>query len=645
MTLILIQIQRSLMHTKVWRFVGFASAVVGLVCYALSSSFNHLFGNWTLLKIILYTVFSFIICLVILYTNIWSHSRSLRFKAHTAFLVLTITSVYSFYFDKVMNGKPDVYSLISCAAFAIMSLSLSWQTQSGFEVDLLYFFLGCLIVLLMKVRLQLFILGAGLSYSLIILRSFVSSTQDIVYSELEHESSVIIEVNSLQQLASTDIPSTIEQLRSYLNTLQQKNLNLVDILLKHVNEYGDSELMSFGPNFMINELQPELINYLHETAKLMVRAGFEEEFSKVRYVDTVIKRWITASEIALKILFPFEQRLCDHVFSGFTSSATRCFTEVFHGTTFQLLNFADEVAHGSPSIWRLFKMLAIFETLHYLIPKFQLCPDSLVNEAAVTVQNRLGIAISELFVKLNYLIFRVPAAKKVAPSDGRVHPMTVQIISYLASACRSRHTLEQILQEYPKVNNGVVVKVSFIAHMQWILDILEKRLKAKSKDYKNPALGYLFMMNNRSHIEAIITSWDLETIFGDDWFKKYQAKIQQDFDLYQRNSWNKVLEFLKLDNNDFVAPDDNVTSELLKEKLKLFNKHFDEMYRVQSTWSVYDKKLKEEIIISVGNTLLPVYGIFIGRFRDCFGVHANEYIEYGMFEIQDRLNNLFLGKR
>ncbi|MCI28273.1 exocyst complex component EXO70B1-like, partial [Trifolium medium] len=66
------------------------------------------------------------------------------------------------------------------------------------------------------------------------------------------------------------------------------------------------------------------------------------------------------------------------------------------------------------------------------------------------------------------------------------------------------------------------------------------------------------------------------------------------------------------------------------------------MYRVQSTWSVYDKKLREEIIISVGNTLLPVYGIFIGRFRDCFGVHANKYIEYGMFEIQDRLNNLFL---
>ena len=69
------------------------------------------------------------------------------------------------------------------------------------------------------------------------------------------------------------------------------------------------------------------------------------------------------------------------------------------------------------------------------------------------------------------------------------------------------------------------------------------------------------------------------------------------------------------------------------------------MYSVQSNWFVYDKKLKDEIIISVGNTLLPVYGIFIGRFRDCLGIHANQYIRYGMFEIQDRINNLFLIKK
>jgi len=294
---------------------------------------------------------------MILYENIWKQSRSLRFKAHTAFLVLTITSVYSFYFDKVVNGKPDAYSLISCAAFAIMSLSLSRQSQCGFEVDLPYFFLGCLTVLLMKIKFQLFIIGAGLNYSLIILHSSFSSVQETGFSEFQDESSVIIEVDS-QELDNIGIGSTMEQLKNYLNMLQKKYLTLVDILLKHVNEYDDSDLMLPGHNFMIDELPPDLINYLHETVKFMVSAGFEEEFSNVyincrrkcleeclinrlfglqkinignenqraKYVDVVIKKWITASEITLKILFPFEQRLCDHVFSGFASSSTRCFT-------------------------------------------------------------------------------------------------------------------------------------------------------------------------------------------------------------------------------------------------------------------------------------------------------------------------------
>lgn len=52
------------------------------------------------------------------------------------FLVLLITSVYSFFFDKQVTEKPDAYGLVSCAAFAIMSLGLSRLSHFGFEVDL-----------------------------------------------------------------------------------------------------------------------------------------------------------------------------------------------------------------------------------------------------------------------------------------------------------------------------------------------------------------------------------------------------------------------------------------------------------------------------------------------------------------------------
>ena len=122
---ILIQIWRWLMQPKLWRFVGFASAVVGLLYYCLSSSFNYLFGDWNLLKIFLYSVFSFIVSPMVLFAKICKYSRTIRFKAQTAFLVFTITSMYSFFIDKVVNGKPYAYSLIWCVAFTVMSLSFS----------------------------------------------------------------------------------------------------------------------------------------------------------------------------------------------------------------------------------------------------------------------------------------------------------------------------------------------------------------------------------------------------------------------------------------------------------------------------------------------------------------------------------------
>jgi hypothetical protein len=59
-----------------------------------------------------------------------------------------------------------------------MSLCLSKQTHFGFEVDLLYFFCGCLTLQLMKIKLQFFILVAGLSYAIFILHSSFSSAKE-----------------------------------------------------------------------------------------------------------------------------------------------------------------------------------------------------------------------------------------------------------------------------------------------------------------------------------------------------------------------------------------------------------------------------------------------------------------------------------
>ncbi|RDX70799.1 Exocyst complex component EXO70B1, partial [Mucuna pruriens] len=630
------QIKRWLMQVAVWRFVGFVSTIVGLLCYALSSSFNNLFGDWNSLKILLYEV-----C---------QHSPSLRFKAHSAFLVLTITSVYSYFADKVVNGKPDAYSLISCAAFAIMSFSLSRQTQCGFEMDSFYFFLGCLIVQLLKINLALAIVGIGLSYGLIILRSSLDTTS---YQNLgvQDEHPVVIHINSL-----TDNASLMQQLMACIKALQQGNSKLTDMLFKHVKESLDKiELADVDYNFVIDALPSGKVNDLHETIKLMMGVGFakeccdvycnwrresfkeclmnllglpeiniEEKLEGVGFKDYIIVRRIEAIKVALTTLFPNERRLCDRVFEGFPSVARLCFTDVCRGATIQLLNIAHVFTSGIPLNWRLFEILRVFEAWIYLIPEFQLLfPESLVNEA-MAIRDDFGEANRDVLMKVINMTFLYPEKSAMAFRLG-LHVMTIDVMSYLISSCLAQQTSE---------HKGAGTS-SFSMQIDRIMKHLDRKLVVEYKNM-NPAARYFFMMNNWRFVE--ISSQ--QPGFDLDCFKKYRTKVRQNLELYRRSSWNVVLEFLKLENNELVEPN----AESLKDNLESFNMCFNDICSTQSGWLTFDEQLSKEIIISLHNILLPAYGNFIARFQDILGKHAYKYIKYGMFDIQDHLNQLFIGE-
>lgn len=177
--------------------MGFMSSVIGLASYALSSSFKHLFGEWNFFKITVYAVVSFSISSLMLFLKKWKLSRSFLLKVHSGVLVLLLTSFYSFVSDKDVSGKPDMLSLISCAAFAVMSLCLSKQIDLGFGADLLNFFLGCLTVQLMKINLMLSIFAAIFCYCLMVLRSKLDSQTQI--GTLRMEDHVAVDIDAADQ--------------------------------------------------------------------------------------------------------------------------------------------------------------------------------------------------------------------------------------------------------------------------------------------------------------------------------------------------------------------------------------------------------------------------------------------------------------
>ncbi|XP_014489812.1 uncharacterized protein LOC106752614 [Vigna radiata var. radiata] len=398
------QILRWLKKPKVLRLVCLASSVVGLLCYALSSSFNHLLGNWSWWKMLLYIVFSFIICFSVLFAPARSRSTSLRLESHVSFLVLIITSVYSFLFDNFVKGKPDAYSLVSCAAFATMSLGLSNLTQFGFQIDLLYFFCGGLLVQLMKIKMWLVIVGGCFSYSLLQLRYYPSDT-DGENLRLEDHNQIIIKVNDSGSV-NADVDSTQgtspedgdlrfqghlltqsnspsqdgsvddgliiqQQLVNCIKELENENHMLVSMVCSHVDKYlkavfYSKEVPDPDINLVMNALPSEIMRRLKETVKLMVDAGFKEECSDIynkwrrEFLEQCLQKlgleielqfvelkkrkiinWLDTCRVAEKILFPNERKLCDYLFSGFSVAADVSFDKVCEELTIGLLSFVN----------------------------------------------------------------------------------------------------------------------------------------------------------------------------------------------------------------------------------------------------------------------------------------------------------------
>ncbi|PSS09526.1 Exocyst complex component EXO70B1 like [Actinidia chinensis var. chinensis] len=435
--------------------------------------------------------------------------------------------------------------------------------------------------------------------------------------------------------------------------------------------------------YVIDALPSGTINDLQEIAKRMVVAGYGkecshvysscrrefleeslsrlglqklsiEEVQKMPWTDLEdeIDRWNKAANVALRTLFPSERRLCDRVFLGFSSSDLS-FMEVCRGSTTQLLNFADAVAIGSRAPERLFKVLDMFETLHDLMPEFEAVfsdPYCLfLRNEATTICKHLGETIKGIFTELENLIRRDPA--KVPVPGGGLHPITRYVMNYLRAACRSRQSLEQVFEEsmappsggdYTSLDDRSMNSSSLSVQMAWIMELLESNLESKAKIYRDPALCSVFMMNSGRYIVQKVQDSELGSLLGDDWIRKHKAKVRRFHMNYQRSSWNKVLGTLKQDHS---AIGSNGASRAMKEKLKLFNMYFDEIWKAQSTWVICDEQLKEEMKISLVKILSMPYRSFLGWFQNLPDIARHEkHIKYSVEDIEARISELFQGR-
>lgn len=379
-----------------------------------------------------------------------------------------------------------------------------------------------------------------------------------------------------------------------------------------------------------------------------------------------IRRWTHAARVAFRVLFPGERRLCDRVFPDALSDvADLAFADVCRDPALGILGFADAVAVGSKAPERLFAVVEMYETLRDLVPDvdalFVFAPEGredggcrFVRSEAATVCARLGLTVRGMLAELEGLVRRDPPTankEREALPGGGVHPITRYVLNYLRTVSASARTLEEILQEEESAGaagTGTVGPSSALAvQVAWITEILVTNLEEKSKAYRDPALGYVFLMNNGRYLIQKAKGTELGQLLGDDWLLRQSSRLRQWHGCYQKASWSKLVAILQQHPDGDTTPPSSPSAKLLRSRFRRFNVCLEELCDAQAGWVVADEQLRAEIRISAVGMVLPAYRNFLGRVKAMEAGRQQQVVErcvkYAPEDVEARINAIFQG--
>ncbi|KAM5559342.1 exocyst complex component EXO70A1-like [Rosa sericea] len=425
-------------------------------------------------------------------------------------------------------------------------------------------------------------------------------------------------------------------------------------------------------------IPPRVLPLLHDLAQQMALAGHQQQLFKI-YRDTrasaleqslrklgverlskddvqkmqwevleaKIGNWIHYMRIAVKLLFSGEKKICDQIFEGAESLREPCFAEVTANSVSVLLSFGEAIARSKRSPEKLFVLLDMYEIMRELQSEIELLfgskPSIEMRDAAVSLTKRLAQTAQETFGDFEEAVEK--DATKTAVLDGTVHPLTSYVINYVKFLFDYQSTLKQLFQEFDEAEADAQLTTVTTR----IMTALQNNLDGKSKQYKDPALTQLFLMNNIHYIVRSVRRSEAKDLLGDDWVQIHRRIVQQHANQYKRVSWAKILQCLTVQGTNSsggAAAESTLSRAMVKERFKTFNVQFEELHQRQSQWTIPDSELRESLRLAVAEVLLPAYRSFIKRFGPMIdnGKNPGKYIKFSPEAIESMLNEFFESK-
>ncbi|KAG8043976.1 hypothetical protein GUJ93_ZPchr0458g22323 [Zizania palustris] len=419
----------------------------------------------------------------------------------------------------------------------------------------------------------------------------------------------------------------------------------------HPENQQNLEAAVYSPPALI---EPKFIPFLAKLAQQLVQAGCQQQCSEIysearssalesslkhlgveklskdevqkmpwEILESKIGNWIHFMRIAVKLLFAAERQLCDQVFECSKSLRDKCFAAITKNSLATLLSFGEAIAMSKRSPEKLFVLLDMYEIMCELQADIdtifvgESC--SQMRESALNLTKCLAQTAQKTFSDFEEAVEK--DATKNIHTDGTVHPLTSYVINYVKFLFDYQSTLKQLFHEF-KGEDGTGSELAAVTMS--IMQALQNNLDAKAKQYKDPALMHIFLMNNIHYIVKSVRRSEAKDLLGDDWIQRHRRIVQQNANQYKRIAWSKVLQFLSGQGLTSSGGSGQVGSEggnssgasraAVKERFRSFNVLFEEIYQKQCGWSVPDTELRESLRLAVAEILLPAYRSFLKRF-------------------------------
>ncbi|KAK9290434.1 hypothetical protein L1049_008604 [Liquidambar formosana] len=373
-------------------------------------------------------------------------------------------------------------------------------------------------------------------------------------------------------------------------------------------------------------IPPRVLPLLHDLAQQMVQAGHQQQllrtYREIRssvleqslrklgveklskddvqkmqweVLEAKIGNWIHFMRIAVKLLFAGEKKVCDQIFDGANSLRDQCFADVTANSVAVLLSFGEAIAKSKRSPEKLFVLLDMYEIMRELQSEIETifggkaCVE--MRESSLSLTKRLAQTAQETFGDFEEAVEK--DATKTAVLDGTVHPLTSYVINYVKFLFDYQSTLKQLFQEFHE--GDAASQLASVTTR--IMQALQTNLDGKSRQYKDPALTQLFLMNNIHYIVRSVRRSEAKDLLGDDWVQIHRRIVQQHANQYKRVSWSKILQCLTVQGSSSAMGGDGsssgVSRAMVKDRFKTFNIQFEELHQRQSQWTVPDSELRE----------------------------------------------------